>query len=105
MTLGQCFDEIRKIFFKGDVEVMAKMGIDVMREIKSDYFYDRPYPQKGWFLYFEGDDFYIVNEWIKIPVDISFYQELPLEFTPFEEIKKLTVPRRKPGLAPEMKLV
>lgn len=53
MTLGQCLEEIRKVFLGGSSELMSKVGMGLVREIKLNHYPDGDFPRKGWFLLME----------------------------------------------------
>ena len=53
MTLGQCLEEIRKSFLGGSTELMSKVGMGLIREIKVSHFPNGDFPRHGWFLLLE----------------------------------------------------
>ncbi len=88
MTLGQCLEEIKKIYLNGDVEAMTKLGIGLIHELKNRYF-PSPYPKSGWLVYCLEEFPCLIHKNMKIVVRISFdeNQEV-LSATPIQHSKE-----------------
>lgn len=71
MTLGQCLEEIKRLYLNGSNELMTSIGFKVVREIKHNYFKGQEYPRKGWLLSLEPSGPYLVHKQARVCVPLD----------------------------------
>lgn len=82
MTLGQCLDEIRKIFLNGDVEAMAKLGVVLLKKLKHEYYLTSTYPRSGWFIFINEGVPYLANSEVQVEIEFSRAKESAKKLRP-----------------------
>ena len=50
MTIGDCLEEIKECYLDGNVDVMANLGMEVIKMVKMLYIHRGNYPREGWLL-------------------------------------------------------
>ncbi len=104
MTLGQCLDEIRKLYLNGEIQAMGTLGMRIIHALKTDFFLDEELPRSGWFLFFSQDgELYIVNKAVRVRVFPDELEsalasngpevEIPIPARNYKNILHVTFPR------------
>ncbi len=83
MTLGECLEEIRKVYLGGSLPKMNKVGLHLVHKLRHHYFSQGTYPRHGWLLSLEDDRPCLRNRHFKIVVDTDLAHQGSLgEFCP-----------------------
>ncbi|MFN8370196.1 MAG: hypothetical protein U0T83_06180 [Bacteriovoracaceae bacterium] len=104
MTLGQCLDEIRKLYLNGEISAMGTLGMRIIQTLKTDFFLDEELPRNGWFLFFSQDgQLYIVNKNVRLRVfpeevvipeiELNYSAESTIPMKNYKNILHVTFPR------------
>jgi len=76
MTIGECLDQIRKIYFEGDVDKVTPYGPYILKKLKKEFYPHKSYPRDGWLLNFSEKGPELSNkDGVRIFLDLS--QPLP----------------------------
>lgn len=71
MTLGECFNEIRKYRLDGSVSRMSAVAMSTLHDLKYNHFLGEEYPRSGWLVSFENDSAFIVHRGFKIEINLN----------------------------------
>ncbi|MBP9673534.1 MAG: hypothetical protein KBD63_00405 [Bacteriovoracaceae bacterium] len=71
MTIGDCLEEIRKIYLNGCSKRMTRVGINLIRELKYSLFLGSEYPKKGWLLSMDVKAPVLIHKQVKIIVNLN----------------------------------